>query len=308
MKGQSLCLEDRQQTQTTALPASEDRFRLVFEHAPIGMVISDLKGRFVCVNQAMADIVGYPVEQLVGMDFASITDAEDLVKDIFLVRELLHGNKSRVLMEKRYLRSDGETIFVTLHIALVRDARRRPRYFIIQIIDTTEHKRYEQTIKHLAYHDPLTGLPNRVMLRDKLAVALAQARVSQDMLAVVFLDLDRFKVINDTLGHYIGDQALKFIADRLVASVRNRDIVARLSGDEFTVILPGISGEQDVFKVLHKLMDALQQPMRLEDREFSVSASVGIALYPRDGQESEELLQTADKAMYVSKQRKGIGV
>ncbi|MDT8902509.1 diguanylate cyclase domain-containing protein [Anaeroselena agilis] len=306
MKGQFSYCENRHDTQAAALRESEERFRLVFENAPIGMVIANLKGRFMRVNQAMADILGYSVDQLSAMNFASITHPEDLTKDMFMVSELLHDKKPRFVMEKRYLRRDGEIINVTIHVSLVRDARRRPRYFIAQIVDITERKRYEQTIKHLAYHDPLTGLPNRVMLRDKLAVALAQARGNKDMLAVIFLDLDRFKVINDTLGHYIGDQALRLIAERLTASVRGSDIVARLGGDEFTVLLPGIGEEQDVFTVLSKLMEALQQPMRLADREFSVSASIGIALYPRDGQESEELLQVADKAMYAAKQRKGI--
>jgi diguanylate cyclase (GGDEF)-like protein/PAS domain S-box-containing protein len=270
------------------------------------MVIADLKGRFTRVNQAMADILGYSAAELAGKNFAAVTHPEDLTKDIFMVGELVRGKKPRFVMEKRYMRKDGETIHVTLHVSLVRDARQRPRYFIVQIVDITERKRYELTIKHLAYHDPLTGLPNRVMLRDKLAVALAQARVSRDMLAVIFLDLDRFKIINDTLGHYIGDQALRLIAERLVGAVRGSDVVARLGGDEFTVLLPGIGGEQDVYKVLRKLMDTLQQPMRFESREFAVSASIGIALYPRDGQDSEQLLQVADKAMYSAKQRKGI--
>lgn len=306
MNGEPLYCEDRLATQAAALRESEERFRLVFENAPIGMVIADLKGRFTRVNQAMADILGYSAAELAGMDFATITHPEDLTKDIFMVGELVRGKKPRFVMEKRYVRKDGEIIHVTLHVSLVRDYRRRPRYFIAQIVDITERKRYELTIKHLAYHDPLTGLPNRVMLRDKLAVALAQAKVGQDMLAVIFLDLDRFKIINDTLGHYIGDQTLRLIAERLTGAVRGSDVVARLGGDEFTVLLPGIGSEQDVFIVLRKLMDALQQPMRLEDREFSVSASIGIALYPRDGQDSEELLQVADKAMYASKQRKGI--
>ncbi len=298
--------EECRRSQAAALRESEERFRLIFENAPIGMVIADLKGRFTRVNQAMADIFGYSVDQLTGMHFASLTHAEDLETDMFMVSELLQGKKPRFVMEKHYLRKDGEVINVTLHVSLVRDSRNRPRYFVIQIVDITERKRYEQTIKHLAYHDPLTGLPNRVMLRDRLALALAQARGSRDMLAVVFLDLDHFKIINDTLGHYTGDQALKLIAERLLGAVRSSDIVARLGGDEFTVLLPGISDEQDVLIVLSKLMEAIQQPMRFEDREFSVSASVGIALYPRDGQDSEELLQAADKEMYAAKQRKGI--
>lgn len=298
--------QNQGRAQAQALRESEERFQLVFEHAPIGMVISDLKGKFIRVNQAMADLLGYPLEMLTTLGFEDITHPEDLKKDIFMVSELVRGKKRRFVMEKRYVRRDGEIIHVTLHVSLVRNGRGRPMYFIGQIVDITERARYEQAIKHMAYHDPLTGLPNRVMLREKLTMLLAQARANQDMLAVIFLDLDRFKLINDSLGHYVGDNALKLIAERLVHSVRASDMVARLGGDEFTVLLPGISGEQDVYKVLCKLIETLGQPLRLEGEDFSVNASVGLALYPRDGQDSDTLLRIADKAMYESKQRKGI--
>jgi diguanylate cyclase (GGDEF)-like protein/PAS domain S-box-containing protein len=288
------------------LRESEERFQLVFEHAPIGMIIANFKGKFIRVNQAMADLLGYPLETLAQMSFTDITHPEDLTKDLFMVSELVRGKKRRFVMEKRYVRRDGEIIHVTLHVSLVRNDRGRPLYFIGQIVDITERTRYEQAIKHMAYHDPLTGLPNRVMLRERLAMLLAQARVNQDMVAVIFLDLDRFKLINDNLGHYVGDHALKIIAERMVHSVRASDMVARLGGDEFTVLLPGIVEEQDAFRVLCKIVESLGQPLRLEGEEFAVSASVGIALYPRDGQDSDTLLKVADAAMYDSKQRKGI--
>lgn len=290
----------------SALRESEERFRLIFEHAPIGMLICNLKGQFVRVNQAMADLMGYPPELLTTLGFTDITHPEDLLRDMDLVGDLLKGEKPRCSMEKRYVRNNGEIIHVLLNVSLVRDARNRPRYFIGQIVDITERKSYEQTIRHMAYHDPLTGLPNRVLLRDKLAVALAHARANQGQLAVIFLDLDRFKGINDTLGHYTGDNALKLIAQRLVGSVRSTDVVARLGGDEFTVMLPGVAGESEIFRVLRKIIDALEEPLRLEQTDFNISASVGIALFPRDGQDIDTLLQVADKAMYLAKQRKGI--
>lgn len=306
MESQSRYSQDSVPAQ--ALRESEERFKLVFEHAPIGMVISDFKGRFTRVNQAMADLLGYPLESLAQLSFTEITHPEDLKKDLFMVSELVRGKKRRFVMEKRYVRRDGEIIHVTLHVSLVRNGRGRPLYFVGQIVDITERTRYEQAIRHMAYHDPLTGLPNRVMLRERLAMLLTQARVNQDMLAVIFLDLDRFKLINDSLGHYVGDHALRIIADRLVHAVRASDMVARLGGDEFTVVLPGITEEQDAFRVLRKLVEALGQPLRLEGEEYSVSASVGVALYPRDGQDSDTLLRIADAAMYDSKQCKGIEV
>ncbi|MDR3561598.1 MAG: diguanylate cyclase [Negativicutes bacterium] len=288
-----------------ALRKSEERFRLVFEHAPIGMLISDLKGRFTRVNTAMADLLGYSVNQLVTMGFAEITHPEDLNKDISLVSELLRGKKPRFAMEKRYVRGDGAILHIMLHGSFVYDGR-RPACFIGQIVDITARKQHEQTMLHIAYHDQLTGLPNRMLFRDKLTQVLAEGKDKRQMLAVIFLDLDRFKIINDTLGHMMGDQALVLIADRLAGAVRASDVVARLGGDEFTVMLPNIKQEQDVYRVLPKIIEALEEPLRINGKEFAVSASMGIALYPRDGQDVDTLLQVADQAMYSSKSRKGI--
>jgi diguanylate cyclase (GGDEF)-like protein len=193
---------------------------------------------------------------------------------------------------------------VLLHGALMRDRRGRPVNFVGQIIDVTEHKHRVQTMQHMAYHDQLTGLPNRILFREKLALSLAKAKASQDMLAVIFLDLDRFKIINDTLGHYIGDLALKLIADRLIKSVRSSDVVARMGGDEFTVALPNVAHEQDVLKILGKMITSLEEPLLFDGREFIVSASVGMAMHPRDGQDVDALLRVADTAMYMSKRNK----
>jgi diguanylate cyclase (GGDEF)-like protein/PAS domain S-box-containing protein len=294
--------------QIDALIESGERFKLIFEHAPIGMLITDLKGRFVKVNQALADLLAFPKRQLATMSFNDITHPEDLKKDLALVGELVKGKRNRFVMEKRYIRSDGEIIHVTLHVSLVRDLRGRPRYFIAQIVDITDRKHLEQTMRHLAYHDPLTGLPNRILFRDQLGMALAKARNQKHLLAVVFLDLDRFKKINDTLGHGMGDQALRLIADRLTNSVRSTDVVARLGGDEFTVMLSNVNLEKDVFVVLEKIIATLEEPLILKNQEFSVSASVGIALHPRDGHDIDTLLQVADQAMYASKRRKGIEI
>jgi len=287
-------------------PESGDQFRLAFEQAPTGMIVSDLRGRFVHVNQAMAELLGYSIQQLADMGFQEITHPEDFDKDLFLVSELLKGRKTRFVMDKRCVRESGEIIHITLHGSLVRDARGRPVNFIGQIVDVTEQRNYEQAMRHMAYHDQLTGLPNRILFREKLEVSLAKAKANQDMLAVIFLDLDNFKIINDTLGHYSGDLALKQIAERLINSVRINDVVARLGGDEFTVALSSVVQEQDVSKILQKIIESLEKPLLLEERDFTVSASVGIALHPRDGQDVDALLRVADTAMYMSKRRKGV--
>lgn len=164
-------------------------------------------------------------------------------------------------------------------------------------------RRAEETIHHLAYYDPLTSLPNRVLLMDRLNMALACARRNKETLAVLFLDLDRFKVINDTLGHSTGDELLKVIAERLRSSVRESDAVARLGGDEFVLLLPGIKDTENTVKISYKILQLVRQPMRIGLQELNITTSIGIALYPNDGEDGDTLLKNADAAMYHAKEQ-----
>ncbi|MCX7781350.1 MAG: PAS domain S-box protein, partial [Negativicutes bacterium] len=236
---------------TEAKGEGEECFHLLFEHAPIGMVIVDLSGRFQRVNQAMCDLVGYTPEEFCRLNFRDITHPDDLPKDLAMVTKLLAGDIPRFVLEKRYIRKDGQAIYVMLHVALRRQSNGDPAYFIGQIVDITERKRYEEAIKHMAYHDPLTGLPNRMLFRDKLIIAMAHARTCGSCLAVVFLDLDRFKEINDTLGHYMGDQALKLIADRLAGAVRKSDLVAAVRAGARGYLLKSMES-QDVLDAVRR--------------------------------------------------------
>lgn len=154
---------------------------------------------------------------------------------------------------------------------------------------------------HQTYHDPLTGLPNRILFNDRLALALVQAQPNQDMLAVLFLDLDRFKIVNDMLGHAVGDRVLKEVAGRIKECLQKSDTIARLGGDEFTILLPRISHEEDAAKVAQKIIQAFQLPWMLGNQEFHITVSVGIALYPNDGDDAESLLKHADTAMCRAK-------
>ena len=169
--------------------------------------------------------------------------------------------------------------------------------------ELTEEK---EKIKHLAYHDYLTGLPNRMQFRDRLTVAITQARANNEMLAVIFLDLDRFKEINDTLGHNAGDEVLKVIAGRLRGSLRQSDVVARLGGDEFILLMPGIQCKKSVDLVIEKIISAIEQPLIVQEQEFVVSASVGVAIFPDMAMEIDDLLEAADKNMYAVKQSKSV--
>lgn len=169
--------------------------------------------------------------------------------------------------------------------------------------DVSEKRQLLKQMIHQAYHDPLTGLSNRILFNDRLSLALAHAHRHKEMLAVLFIDLDRFKLVNDMMGHAKGDKMLKEVADRLVLRVRESDTIARLGGDEFTILLPQISHEEDAAKVAQKVLQDFQEPWTIDEQEFLVTASIGIAFYPNDGEDAETLLKYADTAMYRAKDR-----
>lgn len=160
----------------------------------------------------------------------------------------------------------------------------------------------EQHFRGLAHHDELTGLPNQRLFDDRLGVALAHSSREKSRLAVLYLDLDGFKAVNDSLGHGLGDRVLMELADRIRGTVRGEDTVARLGGDEFAVLLPLVTGAADAGRVVHKLLEALQAPFRFEEAEVAISASVGVGLFPEDGESAEALVKSADAAMYRAKQ------
>jgi diguanylate cyclase (GGDEF)-like protein len=171
------------------------------------------------------------------------------------------------------------------------------------MMDMTERKQAEERLSYLASCDSLTNLPNRILFYDRLNQVLSRAPWSKRLVGVLFLDLDRFKIINDTLGHNVGDELLKAVAERLKGCVRAGDTVARLGGDEFTVILDDVAKEQDVTKIAQKILDALSKPYRIEGHELFTTTSIGISLYPHDGETAETLLKNADIAMYRAKEQ-----
>lgn len=167
--------------------------------------------------------------------------------------------------------------------------------------DITDRKEMEEQVQHLAYHDPLTGLPNRMLFTDRLQQALATAKRDHAQLALLFIDLDKFKPINDTHGHHVGDLLLKEVAQRIRYCLRVSDTVARIGGDEFVVLLPMIKAEQDALEVAEKIRCSLNQPFELAGHSLSISSSTGIAIYPEHGDEEKKLMKNADAAMYYAK-------
>jgi diguanylate cyclase (GGDEF)-like protein/PAS domain S-box-containing protein len=283
-----------------ALRESEARFRTLAETAPCAIFIYQDDG-FRYANPAAASITGYNRDELRDLSFWRLVhqDFREAVRERGLARQ--RGESVAARYEFKIERRDGEERWLDSSASSV-EFGGRPAVLGIAF-DVTERKRAEEQIKSLAYHDVLTGLPNRLLFNDRLNVAVAQAHRLQQRLGILFLDLDRFKVINDSLGHSLGDRLLQAVAERLEAGVREGDTVARLGGDEFILLLPGIARADDIARVAEKILDSLRLPFRLEGRDLFVTASIGLSLYPEDGLDGETLVKNADIAMYRAKEQ-----
>lgn len=300
-----LCTDITERKQReVALIESEKRFRDFMEFAPIGMVIVDLDGRLMKVNQALCHILGYERTVLEGMRFEDLTHPDDIATDLSIRRRLLMGELPIWRAEKRYARADGSLVWVQLTASVLRDTQGIAQCFDVQIEDVTERRHDQERIRHLAYYDTLTGLPNRRLLQDRLAQALAHARRSEKLAAVAFVDLDCFKQVNDIHGHETGDMLLKLAAQRLSDCLRRGDTVARQGGDEFILVLSEIGDAAGIARIASKVGEALARPYDLTNgvRIDAVSASIGVAIFPLHGRDAEELMKRADIAMYVVKE------
>lgn len=285
-----------------ALRASEKSFREIIEFAPIGMAIVSVEGRFIKVNQALSNIVGYSSDELVIRTFQEITYPDDLSDDLNYVQQLLSGKIYSYQMEKRYIRKDKTIVWVQLSVSLFRDEDNTPQYFIAQIEDITERKQHHEEVEHEANFDALTNLPNRRMLLSKLHQALANAERYQHLMALLFLDIDHFKKINDTLGHDAGDTILKEVALRLTNCLRQSDTVSRQGGDEFVIILPELKHQDDAELVAQKILNCFLKPININGIDIVVSTSIGVAVRVEQLPISVvDLMKRADMAMYEAK-------
>ena len=291
-----------------ALRESEARFRNILENAPIGMSVMSLEGRFMLVNNSLCELVGYEREELEKLTFQEITHSEELEPYLAKVQRLLDGSITSFNMEKRYIRKDRQIVWAQLTSSVVRDSDGAPLYLVAQIEDISGRRRSQEQIHLMAYYDALTGLPNRRLLLDRLNHALAQARRYQRSMALLFLDLDNFKHVNDTMGHDIGDELLKVVAGRLQACVRVVDTVCRQGGDEFIIVLTEIAHPQGVAVVANKIIEVISEPISLQEKELRITTSIGIAVYSVAGTDDEkELMKKADRAMYQAKYKGGNG-
>ncbi|WP_131794412.1 GGDEF domain-containing protein [Fluoribacter gormanii] len=284
-----------------ALEESESRFRSAFNSAAIGIAIVSLEGRWLKVNESLCQIVGYSEKELLETDFQSITYPEDLELDLNYMRQLMAGEIRFYHMEKRYIHKNGDIIWILLSGSLIRDLENKPLYFIAQIQNIDAQKRAEQELKYIAHHDVLTGLGNRKQLEISFDHALAYAKRHQKQIAILFLDLDYFKRINDNLGHDIGDLLLIEIGKRLKTTLRSTDILIRQGGDEFIIAITELSNSNSVETIANKILAAVAKTITIKQHDISITGSIGISLYPSDGCDLNSLIKQADEALYQVK-------
>jgi diguanylate cyclase (GGDEF)-like protein/PAS domain S-box-containing protein len=282
------------------LREAEERFRNAFDQAPIGKALVSPDGRFTRVNSALCGILGYSEETLLDTAFQTLTHPEDIDADLDQMQRVLAGQSESYAMEKRYQHAAGHYIWALLSVSLVRDEAGAPLYFVSQIQDISEQKQRDERLTDLTLHDPLTGLANRVLFADRLAHAVERSRRSRERVAVLFIDLDRFKSVNDSLGHAAGDELLRQAAERMRRAVRPADTIARLGGDEFTVLCEDLGAVNDAGWVADRVSDTLERPFDLFGTETSIGVSIGIAVADRHDS-AETVLAKADAAMYRTK-------
>jgi diguanylate cyclase (GGDEF)-like protein/PAS domain S-box-containing protein len=282
---------------------AEEMLRSAFEQAPIGMGLVAPDGGFLRVNDALCSITGYDAEQLAGLRVQDITHPDDVTADAAGRADLVAGRSDIHRTEKRYLHANGHSVWVSVHATLVRDADGHASHILGQIQDITDRRRFEERLQHLVDHDPLTGLFNRRRFEQELERHVAETARYGPQGALLVLDLDDFKLVNDTLGHNAGDELLVAVAGLLRHELRASDTVARLSGDEFAVLLPA-GGLAEAEAVAVKLVRAVREQAEVGGgrRPRRVTVSVGAALFEGDGVTGEEILVNADLAMYEAKE------
>jgi diguanylate cyclase (GGDEF)-like protein/PAS domain S-box-containing protein len=286
------------------LLASERHFRAYFDYAMVGMAAASITtGTLLEVNEALCRMLGYSAAELIQMTWAEITHPEDVEKSAAAVKQILLGEAANFELNKRYVGKNGNIIHAHIASRGVPDETGTLSYLVTIIDDITEIKNHESQLEHLIHHDPLTGLPNRVLLNDRLDMAVSRANRSGQNIAVCFMDLDGFKYINDKFGHAAGDTLLVEIAKRLSTISRSIDTVARLGGDEFILILNGISGEEECRHMLERIMEIIHKPLEIGGNEVQISTSIGVAIYPDHVTSGAALLRHADQAMYIAKQK-----
>ncbi len=290
--------DQEQRSIKEALRVSEGRYRSLFEHAIDSIFIIDMESRCILdVNQVAADRLGYTRDELLAMTIDAIYPREEMERTQEIVAQLLLTG--HLTFERTHVRKDGSSMLVEVSSIILEQDGRQVYQSIAR--DITQRKITELELQRLAKYDSLTGVANRHLFVDRISHAIELARRNHSSLAVLFLDLDGFKAVNDAFGHEQGDELLQIIARRIQDSVRKSDTVARLGGDEFGILLEGVREPSETIKIVQKLISTVSQPFNFHNAEAFITTSVGISMFPAHGSDPETLIQNADWAMYASK-------
>jgi diguanylate cyclase (GGDEF)-like protein/PAS domain S-box-containing protein len=297
-------------TDVTARKHNEEKARLastVFRIMDEGVLVSDRENRIIAVNPAFTDITGYSFDEVSGRDprmLASGRHPPEFYQEMWNTLATTYSWQGEI-----WDRAKSGAIYVRwLSIKQIRDERGHPSHYVAIFSDISKRKTADQRMYHLAYHDALTDLPNRVLFFDRLHQALKAAERDNKEMALIFIDLDKFKPVNDLYGHNIGDLLLQEVAARISHCIRESDTAARLGGDEFIVLLPSIDEEQGAVVTAEKIRNALDQPYELAGHSLNIGSSAGVAVHPEHGVEENTLLNNADVAMYFAKKSGGNNV
>lgn len=309
-------LESDNRKMQAQLRESEKLHRYIVNKSPDIVYILDSQGRFTFINKRVETLLGYKMKEIIGKHYSELIHDDDLDKAQFKFNERRTGKRASVNIElKLKCKNNDQTRnfdnrLLPIEINSVGVYRSHDDNDVKKFVgtygiarDITDRIEAEEIIRFQAYHDMLTRLPNRTLLKDRLHQAIAHAKRNKTNLSVMFLDLDRFKVINDTLGHLVGDRLLQAVAMRLRHCLREGDTLARIGGDEFTLLLPEVSSKKDAEIIASKIIKSLKMPFRIDTHELFVSTSIGISQYPDDGYTMESLIKHADIAMYSVKGR-----
>ena len=280
----------------------EEKYRGILESIQEAYFEVDLNGHCIFFNDSLCRITGYPREELSGASYKNITDEENSRIVFQAFHKVFKTGQPTEGFDWRIKRKDGTQSYIEASVSLQKTASGKPVGFKGIIRDITERKNIEQELQHLATHDTLTGLPNRLMVGQLLDHAIQSAHRYNRQLAVFFVDLDRFKTVNDSLGHDAGDRLLKEVAARLRQSLRHVDVVGRLGGDEFIILIEDFQDVKQLEILAHKILATVMQPMFLLGEECRVTASIGISVFPQHGRDEQSLMKNADIAMYFAKE------
>jgi diguanylate cyclase (GGDEF)-like protein/PAS domain S-box-containing protein len=285
-----------------ALRKSEERYRTLLEEMDEAYYEVDLRGSFTFVNDALCRLLGYSKEEVIGLNYRAYTPQEEWESVYRAYNSVYRTGTSLRWFPMTQLTKDGRKKYVENSVLPLRNEKGEIIGFRGISRDVTERRMLEQKLSEMATHDPLTGLPNRVLLDDRLNMGLAQAQRNGSRLAVMMLDLDWFKRVNDTYGHGVGDQLLKLVAQRLTSNLRKSDTVGRMGGDEFVLLFPQIGAIDDAIKIAQKILESFSEPFAINGYSLTVTTSIGIAVYPESGDRADVLLTNADTAMYHAKE------